>query len=79
MKISYALEVKDLYPSPEGTVPHLRRSLAREIEVVEPERYLQWYRSELAAQNDELKRARDIEVTASSKVKQLKEQENESQ
>ena len=79
VKVSYALEVKDLYPSPEGTVPHLRRSISRQIEVVEPERYLQWYRSELAAQNDELKRARDIEVTASSKVKQLKEQENESQ
>ncbi|MFP6872104.1 MAG: hypothetical protein VCA55_01225 [Verrucomicrobiales bacterium] len=79
MKISYALEVKDLYPSQEGTVPHLRRSIAREIEVVEPERYLQWYRSELAAQNDELKRARDSELTASAQVKQLREQEDDSQ
>jgi hypothetical protein len=79
IKISYALEVKDLYPSPEGTVPHLRRSIAREIEVVEPERYLQWYRSELAAQNDELKRARDSELTASAQVKQLREQEDDSQ
>ena len=78
IKISYALEVKDLYPSPEGTVPHLRRSIARQIEVVEPERYLQWYRSELAAQNDELKRARESEVTASAQVKQLREQEDES-
>ena len=79
IKISYALEVQDLYPSPEGTVPHLRRSIARQIEVVEPERYLQWYRSELAAQNDELKRARESEVTASAQVKQLREQEDESQ
>ena len=79
MRISYALEVKDLYPSPEGTVPHLRRSITREIEVVEPERYLQWYRSELAAQNDELKHARDSELTASSQVKQLREQEDDSQ
>ncbi|MCP4849365.1 MAG: hypothetical protein GY899_15605 [Verrucomicrobiaceae bacterium] len=79
IRISYALEVKDLYPSPEGGVPHLRRSIAREIEVVEPERYLQWYRSELAAQNDELKRARESELTASSQVKQLREQEDESQ
>jgi len=78
IRISYALEVKDLYPSPEGTVPHLRRSISRQIEVVEPDRYLQWYRSELAAQNDELKRAREIEVTASAQVKQLREQEDES-
>ena len=78
VRISYALEVKDLYPSPEGTVPHLRRSISRQIEVVEPDRYLQWYRSELAAQNDELKRARELEVTASAQVKQLREQEDES-
>jgi len=79
VRISYALEVKDLYPSPEGTVPHLRRSISRQIEVVEPDRYLQWYRSELAAQNDELKRARELEVTASAQVKQLREQEDESE
>jgi hypothetical protein len=45
------------------------------LTVVEPERYLEWYRTELAAQNDELKRSRDLENAASKVVKQIKAEE----
>ena len=51
--------------------------MTRKISIVTPERYLQWYRAELASQQDEIKRARDSEETASTQVKQLIEQESE--
>ncbi len=73
-QISYQVEVQDLFP---GEKKHIRQSATRKISIVTPERYLQWYRSELASQQDEIKRARDSEETASTEVKQLKQQESE--
>ena len=55
-QISYQVEVQDLFP---GEKKHIRQSATRKISIVTPERYLQWYRSELASQQDEIKRARD--------------------
>jgi hypothetical protein len=52
--------------------------VSRQLTIVEPERYLEWYRAELAAQNDEIRRALSIENTASTRVKQLKAQEGPS-
>ena len=73
-QISYQVEVRDLFP---GEKKHIRQSATRKISIVTPERYLQWYRSELASQQDEIKRARDSEETASTEVKQLRQQESE--
>ena len=73
-QISYRVEVQDLFP---GEKKHIRQSATRKISIVTPERYLQWYRSELASQQDEIKRARDSEETASTEVKQLRQQESE--
>ena len=73
-QISYQVEVQDLFP---GEKKHIRQSAIRKISIVTPERYLQWYRSELASQQDEIKRARDSEETASTEVKQLRQQESE--
>ena len=73
-QISYQVEVEDLFP---GEKKHIRQSATRKISIVTPERYLQWYRSELASQQDEIKRARDSEETASTEVKQLRQQESE--
>ena len=73
-QISYQVEVQDLFP---GEKKHIRQSATRKISIVTPERYLQWYRSELASQQDEIKRARDSEETASTEVKQLRQQESE--
>lgn len=73
-QISYQVEVQDLFP---GEKKHIRQSATRKISIVTPERYLQWYRSELASQQDEIKRARDSEKTASTEVKQLRQQESE--
>ena len=73
-QISYQIEVKDLFP---GEKKHIRQSVTRKISIVTPERYLQWYRAELASQQDEIKRARDSEETASTQVKQLIDQESE--
>ena len=73
-QISYQIEVQDLFP---GEKKHIRQSATRKISIVTPERYLQWYRSELASQQDEIKRARDSEETASTEVKQLRQQESE--
>ncbi|MDB4783393.1 hypothetical protein OAG39_02120 [Verrucomicrobiales bacterium] len=73
-QISYQIEVEDLFP---GEKKQVRQSVTRKISIVTPERYLQWYRAELASQQDEIKRARDSEETASTQVKQLIEQESE--
>ena len=72
-QISFAIEVGDLHPSSQE---HLTRSATRQISVVDQETYLQWYREELAAQREEIRRARDTEQTSSTQVKQLKDQES---
>ena len=73
-QISYQVEVQDLFP---GEKKHIRQSATRKISIVTPERYMQWFRSELASQRDEVKRARDSEETASTEVKLLRQQESE--
>jgi len=73
-QISYQIEVKDLFP---GEKKHIRQSVTRKISIVTPEGYLRWYRAQLASQQDEIKRARDSEETASTQVKQLIDQESE--
>jgi hypothetical protein len=74
VRIAFAIEVGDRNP----TRKHVRRSATRQFTIVEVERYLQWYRGELAAQRDEIKRVRDSEVLSSTEVKQLRKQETES-
>jgi len=73
-QVAIAIEVADLHPD---TTTHKRRSSTRVLSIVEPEAYLEWYRAELAAQTEELKRSRDSEVTASTQVKAIKAQESE--
>ncbi|NIP97723.1 MAG: hypothetical protein GWO24_31530 [Akkermansiaceae bacterium] len=73
-QVTVAVEVADHHPDREN---HRRRSASRVLTIVEPERYLEWYRAELAAQNEELKRSRDAEVISSGKVKEIKTQEGE--
>ncbi|MDH3584879.1 MAG: hypothetical protein OER86_11765, partial [Phycisphaerae bacterium] len=75
-QITFHIEVLDLYP---GAEEHVSRSATRTVSVVDAEAYLQWYREELAAQREEIKRARDTERAASTQVKQLKDQESEDQ
>jgi hypothetical protein len=72
VRISFAIEVADRHPDAQK---RLRRSATRHLTIVDPERYLAWYREELSAQTDEIKRARDAEKTSASRVKQLKDQE----
>lgn len=75
-QVSFHLEVMDLHPKWED---HISRSATRQISVVTDETYLQWYREELAAQRDEIKRARETEQSSSTQVKQLKDQESTEQ
>ena len=74
MRVIFAVEVGDRHPSGDA---HLRRSAIRQLTIVDPEHYLQWYRGELAGQNDEIRRALGAEKTSSTRVKQLKTQEGE--
>lgn len=71
-RITFALEVADHHPD---RAAHLRRSATRQITIVDPETYLLWYRQEVAAQNEELKRSRDQELSASKAVEQMKTEE----
>ena len=70
--VTFAIEVSDHYPSGQQ---HIRRSASRKLSIVDDERYLQWYRAELAMQLDEVNRARTAEKTSSLKVKEIKKQE----
>jgi hypothetical protein len=72
MQITFAVVVGDLHPDAEL---RKRRSVTRHLSIVEPERYLQWYRAELAAQAEAIKRAQSAERVSSTKVKQIKVQE----
>ncbi|MDE0596747.1 MAG: hypothetical protein ABGZ49_02755 [Akkermansiaceae bacterium] len=71
-RITFALEVADHHPKREA---HLRRSATRQLTIVDSETYLLWYRQEVAAQNEELKRSRDQEISASKAVEQMKTEE----
>lgn len=71
-QITFAVEVADYHPDRDA---HRRRSATRQLTIVEPERYLEWYRAELAAQKEELKRSRAAEIVSSKVVKQIKTEE----
>ncbi len=72
--VTFAIKVSDLYPDEKS---HHRRSATRQMTIVDKPDYLDWYRAELAAQNEEIKRTRSAEKQSSSKVKQIKVQEDE--
>ena len=67
-QITFAIEVADYNPDQDA---HRRRSATRQLTIVDPERYLEWYRAELAAQQEELKRSRDSEKVTSGVIKQI--------
>lgn len=73
-KIDIAIEVADLHPD---GAKRTRRSATRVLTIVEPAAYLEWYKAELAAQTEELKRSRDAEMTSSTQVKAIKAQETD--
>ncbi len=73
-QVAIAIEVADLHPD---KATHKRRSSTRVLSIVEPQAYLEWYRAELAAQTDELKRSRDSEMASSTQVKGIKAQESD--
>ncbi|MFN0125478.1 MAG: DUF4175 family protein [Verrucomicrobiales bacterium] len=73
-QVAIAIEVADLHPD---QATHQRRSSTRVLSIVEPEAYLEWYRAELAAQTEELKRSRDSEMASSTQVKAIKAQESD--
>ena len=56
-----------------------RRSATRHLTIVDDERYMQWYRTELASQHDEIKRAQGIEQVSSTKIKEIKVQEGDAE
>jgi len=71
-RISFAIEVADRHPDRKI---HLRRTAPRQLTVVTPETYLDWYRAEYGAQIEELKRSRNQEVAAQKAVAQLQTEE----
>ncbi|MFP6883191.1 MAG: hypothetical protein VCA40_02085 [Roseibacillus sp.] len=71
-RISFAIEVADRHPDRKI---HLRRTAPRQLTVVTPETYLDWYRAEYGAQIEELKRSRNQELAAQKAVSQLKTEE----
>ena len=71
-RISFAIEVADRHPDRET---HVRRTSPRQMTIVTPETYLDWYRAEYGAQIEELKRSRNQELAAQKAVEQLKTEE----
>ena len=71
-RISFAIEVADHHPDREI---HLRRTAPRQLTIVTPETYLDWYRAEYGAQIEELKRSRNQELAAQKAVIQLQTEE----
>ena len=73
-RVHVSIELVDLHPN---SLEHTRRSVERQIGILGKDDYLQWYLEQLAAQHDEIRRARDAEKTSSERVKELKIQEGE--
>jgi len=71
-RISFAIEVADRHPDREI---HLRRTAPRQLTIVTPEAYLEWYRAEYGSQIEELKRSRNQELAAQKAVTQLQTEE----
>jgi len=69
--LQFHVEVSDRYPRQ----PHVAQSAARRLTIVNPERYLEWFRRELDAQRDEVQKAREAEEQAATQVRELKQQE----
>ena len=66
--ISYYIEVRDKYPKSDT---HFRNSASLKLNIVSETRYLAWIRELLAAQQEEIVKAKDSEEESSSKVKTL--------
>jgi hypothetical protein len=71
-RVSFAIEVADKHPDREI---HLRRTAPRQLTIVTPEAYLEWYRSEYGSQIEELKRSRNQELAAQKAVIQIQTEE----
>ena len=71
-RISFAIEVADRHPDREI---HVRRTAPRQLTIVTPEAYLEWYRAEYGSQIEELKRSRNQELAAQKAVTQLQTEE----
>ena len=72
-RISFAIEVADRHPDREI---HLRRTAPRQLTIVTPEAYLEWYRAEYGSQIEELKRSRNQELAAQKAVTQIQAEED---
>lgn len=72
MNLSYNLEVRDHYPGGEG---HVARSARRRVDVVDVDRYREWYSEELSRHLADVRLAQEAEQQAASALKQLRIQE----
>ena len=71
-RVSFQIEVADRHPDREI---HLRRTAPRQLTIVTPEAYLEWYRTEYGSQIEELKRSRNQELAAQKAVTQIQTEE----
>lgn len=71
-RVSFQIEVADRHPDREI---HLRRTAPRQLTIVTPEAYLEWYRTEYGSQIEELKRSRNQELAAQRAVTQIQTEE----
>ena len=71
-RVSFAIEVADRHPDRDI---HLRRTAPRQLTIVTPEAYLEWYRTEYGSQIEELKRSRNQELAAQEAVTQIQTEE----
>lgn len=74
-QVTFAIEVSDHYPD---EIDHLRRSTTRKLTIVTPKDYLEWHRLKLAAQIEEMLRLQEAEKLSSTKVGEIKTQEDPS-
>ncbi len=71
-RVSFAIEVADRHPDRDI---HLRRTAPRQLTIVTPEAYLEWYRTEYGSQIEELKRSRNEELAAQEAVTRIQTEE----
>ena len=71
-RVSFQIEVADRHPDREI---HLRRTAPRQLTIVTPEAYLEWYRTEYGSQIEELKRSRNQELAAQRAITQIQTEE----
>lgn len=75
VQVALALEVTDLH---KDQANHKRRSSTRVITVVTEDVYLEWYKAEVAAQMEALKRMEDSEKSGLNNVKAIRAEEDTS-